>query len=305
MSCNGMSAVLWDELPDNIDVEKNVFVTVDGQFSGGQITVRRRQDNSKGSIQAKVYASPSSVFDLLSYELHEGDDTQLTLHMPTTASSSTSSSCLSIDMTIWLPEKAEVLSIHTRNMKIEIMDTLEKMESTDLQTSNAPIIMHSIWRGEKLLLQTSNANIRVQDSIHADESIRIGTTNGAITLTDDAIAKRTIELINTNGDIRASNSVLKADHKIQIKTSNAATDIDTVDSATISINSANGLISVDHAKATMSLDSSTSNAPIDLQLESAKDSRAQLKTSNANVSLNVASNNMHVVIGLSANYALI
>ncbi|KAI8137728.1 hypothetical protein BJV82DRAFT_329466 [Fennellomyces sp. T-0311] len=278
LSCHG--SVVWDAMPEKIDVEKDVWISVEGHVNSGSVVIHTLPDNGAGSIQTKIHVTPSLV-DQLSYELHSGRQAQLTIRLP-----NESQQCTQVDMEIWMPEKAEQLRLTINNVPVRIMDPLTAMDLTDIKTTNAPIDFDNMWEGKRLTLQTQNADIHVSNSVEARDTVHLVTSNGALHVAD-VLSKHYVDLINANGAIQASS--IKADDNIHVETSNAEVRIDTVASATTSITSSNGWIEVNHATAEDSLVAKTSNAPIDIQVEGVKNGHTQLTTSNSPVTVHMTS----------------
>ncbi|KAI9494034.1 hypothetical protein BDB00DRAFT_343435 [Zychaea mexicana] len=278
LSCH--ASVTWDDMPETINVEKDVWISVEGHVSSGSVIVHSMADSGQeGSIQTQIHVTPSLVEEL-SYELHDGRQTQLTIRLPQQGDH-----CVQVDMEIYLPDKAEQLRLSINNVPIKVMDPQSHMDLTDLRTTNAPIDLSNAWEGKRLTLQTANADIHMSSGdIEARDTVHLETANGAIHAAN-ILSKHYIDLINANGVVQAD--LLQGDDRVHVETTNAEVRIDKVSSDKASIISSNGWIQVNHAVAQDSLVAKTSNAPIDIHVEQVKNGHTQLTTGNSPVTVHM------------------
>lgn len=282
ISCQGKDAVMWKDLPSSLDLEKNIWVTVNGHVSGGRVTVHSYKERSQtGSVAAQIRVSPPSLVDQLSYEWSDGRDAQLDVKLPPYK---TRDECVQVDIDIWLPDKSESLGVAVSNMPIDVVDGLHQMDLVDLKTANAHIKLVD-FEGDQLKLQTTNGDVKITDNVESDASVRIETSNGLVEVLDVS-AKDSIELLNANGNIQAQ--LVRADDRVLAKTSNAQVNIDTLDVDQASILASNGPIDLSHVH-TASFSGKTSNAYINARFESIKDPNIILETSNAPIQAHIVS----------------
>ncbi|KAI9255622.1 hypothetical protein BDA99DRAFT_517243 [Phascolomyces articulosus] len=279
------ASVLWESMPEKINIEKDLWVSVEGHVSTGSVIVHSLPDNSEGSIQTQIHVTPS-LMDQLSYELHEGRQTQLTLRLP---QNEQGKYCIKVDMEIWLPDKSEQLRVGINNAAVKILDPLQQMDLTDIKTTNGPIEMNDAWEGKRLALQTANADVHVSSTanIEARDTVHLETSNGAIHHEATILSKHYIDLINTNGVVQMGQ--LRGDDRVHVETSNGEVRIDKVVTDEATITSSNGWVELNHAVVEDSLIVKTSNAPIDIQVENVKNGHTQLTTSNSPVTAHMTS----------------
>lgn len=273
-SCDG--AVEWDGLPSQISVEKNAWLTVEGRIASGQVNVHYGGD--EGAMAAKVYVAPASLKDdVVSYHLQEGDDTHLTIK-----ADDRDGVCVKVDVDIWLPDKAERLEVRTTNMAVRVLDALQKMDTTQISTTNAPIEL-AAWEGDKLVLLTSNGEVALTSDVVADTAVYVQSSSAAIRV-HHVTAKRRIDLHTSNGAVLAGDGqTLQADDMISIQTSNGELDLGVLRSDAAELRSSNNRIAVSAASIERTLKVDTTNAPIAVRVLDVKDVQVALTTSNAEI----------------------
>ncbi|KAI7860082.1 hypothetical protein BDC45DRAFT_168399 [Circinella umbellata] len=285
-SCH--ATVAWEEIPENINIEKDVWISIEGHVTTGSVIVHSLPDNSEGSIQTKIHVTPSLADDnQLSYELHEGRQTQLTIRLPQDDNNQ-NKHCIKVDMEIWLSDKAEQLRIAINNIPVKITDALRQMDITEVKTSNGVIELSDAWEGKRLVLQTTNADIHLSSTgdIEARDAVHLETSNGAIHA-NDVMSKHYIDLINANGLVQVGH--LQGDDRVHVETTNAEVHINKVTTDEASITSTNGWVELSHATVDNSLIVKTTNNPIDIQVEGVKNVHTQLTTTNAYISAHMTS----------------
>ncbi|ORY99414.1 hypothetical protein BCR43DRAFT_489240 [Syncephalastrum racemosum] len=274
-SCDG--AVQWEGLPSRVAVEKNAWLTVEGRrIATGEVNVHYGGD--EGAMAAKVYVSPASLKDdVVSYHLQEGDDTHLTIK-----ADDRDDVCVKVEVDIWLPEKAERLEIRATNMAVRVLDALQKMDTTQITTSNAPIQL-AAWEGDKLVLLTSNGEVELTSDVVADTAVYVQSSSAAIRV-HHITAKHRIDLHTSNGAVLAGDGqTLQADDMISIQTSNGELDLGVLRSDAAELRSSNDRITVSAASIERTLKVDTANAPIAVRVLDVKDVQVALTTSNAEI----------------------
>lgn len=285
ISCEGLSAVYWDDLPNKLQVEKNIDVSVEGKVTGGRVMVHRlQQSGDSGSVQAKFRVAPPTALSSLSYSFHQGRDAQLSIKLPPEESDV----CVEVDMEIWLPEKGETLRVAVPNVEVQLLDPLDNMDLVDIHATNGDIHMLGTFDGKELRLQSANGNIQLDQAIMKADTVDLHTSNAAITL-DTIYSKHTIDiLVDGSGSIIAQDLV--ADDKVRLHTANDQVRVDgSIIAATVMIENSNGAIDIAHAGGDVSsFVAKTSNAYIQVaQLQSEKDAQVNFESSNGPITAHV------------------
>lgn len=285
ISCEGLSAVYWDDLPKELAIEKNIDVFVEGKVTGGRVMVHRlQQSGDSGSVQARFRVAPPTALSSLSYSYHQGRDAQLSIKLPP----QDSDICVEVDMDIWLPEKGEALRVAVPNVEVQLLDPLENMDLVDIHATNGPIHMLGAFEGKELRLKSSNGNIQLDQPVEKADSVDLHTSNAAITV-DTINSKHSIDMIvDGSGSIIAQDLI--ADDKVRLHTANDQVRIDSsINAATVTIENSNGAIDIARAgDGVASFVAKTSNAYIQVaQLQSEKDAQLNLESSNGPITAHV------------------
>lgn len=287
ISCEGLSAVYWDDLPQELAIEKNIDVFVEGKVTGGRVMVHRlQQSGDSGSVQARFRVAPPTALSSLSYSYHQGRDAQLSIKLPPQESDI----CVEVDMDIWLPEKGEALRVAVPNVEVQLLDPLENMDLVDIHATNGPIHMLGTFEGKELRLKSSNGNIQLDQPVKKADSVDLHTSNAAITV-DTINSKHSIDMIvDGSGSIIAQDLI--ADDKVRLHTANDQVRIDSsINAAIVVIENSNGAIDIARAGGDGDIASfvaKTSNAYIQVaQLQSEKDAQLNLESSNGPITAHV------------------
>lgn len=285
ISCEGLSAVYWDDLPHELAVEKNIDVSVEGKVTGGRVMVHRlQQSGDSGSVQARFRVAPPTALSSLSYSYHQGRDAQLSIKLPPQESDV----CVEVDMDIWLPEKGEALRVAVPNVEVQLLDPLENMDLVDVHATNGPIHMLGAFEGKELRLKSSNGNIQLDQPVKKADSVDLHTSNAAITV-DTITSKHSIDmLVDGSGSIMAQDLI--ADDKVSLHTANDQVRVDSsINAATVVIENSNGAIDIARAGGDVaSFVAKTSNAYIQVaQLQTEKDAQLNLESSNGPITAHV------------------
>ncbi|KAG0170138.1 hypothetical protein DFQ28_008747 [Apophysomyces sp. BC1034] len=283
MKCDDRPAKLWEALPSNIRIEKNVRAVLEGHVSGGRVVIHpaRPEDGGQGSIQSRVRVASKdpSITDRMHYAVDRSAGS-LTLMMPQ------SGECIYVEMDIYVPGSAQSVFVRMANVHIKV-DGQMTVDSVSLETSNAGLrFVQSGWRGRELVLTSQNGEIRVEDTIEASQRVEIQTSNAALVVRDVLSRQGQVRLENANGQIDAR-SITDA-KTAEIVTSNGPVHVDTLRADRIAVESANGWIEINRAQGN-NLGLKTSNAPVNAVVVDHDHVQADISTSNAPINLHMPS----------------
>ncbi|KAI8336745.1 hypothetical protein BC941DRAFT_427983 [Chlamydoabsidia padenii] len=307
--CKGRSLQRWNDIPNKIDVEQDLFLAIEGPvtMSDSFINIHPSNDRDMGWIEPQINISPSSLVDNseLYYRLEKQDDeTRLILHLPSWNWSYDDASdrpCVQVKINVYLPDKIKSLRASVNNVPIHVTDgtyAIKEKEELDINdvvtletdrlellTTNAPIIIDTAaWEGDTMALTTTNAEIKLSGTAQSGDWIRLQSTNGALITTNTLESKGKISLSTTNSKILCQSLIAK--DLLEIKTANAAINLQSkVTADQIIIKSTNGPLQLPLLVAQSSLSATTTNALIDAQVSGEKDPQVLFSTSNSRIKI--------------------